>query len=283
MESLGELWIILLWVAALAAFLYLLLILPGVRRHQDLKAFRSVLYAHRGLHDNASEAPENSMKAFQKAVDAGFGIELDVHLTKDRVPVVFHDDSLKRVCGKDGRVEEYSYDQLQQFTLFRSGERIPMLEEVLKTVAGKVPLIIEYKTETTNVSVCEVSERLLREYQGLYCIESFNPMALLWYRKHCPKIMRGQLSDTFYSSGERKGILYFVLENLLLNFLTRPDFIAYNHKHPAKLSRRLCRYLYRNTAVAWTIQSDAQLLEAGKHFDLFIFDSFIPGLGSQSE
>lgn len=72
------------------------------------------------------------------------------------------------------------------------------------------------------------------------------------------------------------GVLYFILQNLLLNFVTKPDFVAYNHHYPKILSRKLCRDLYHNTAAACTIKSQQELDEARKHFDVFIFDSFIP-------
>ena len=267
---------VFLLLAAGIVLLYLLLLCPGLRKHPDREAFRKVLYAHRGLHDNASDAPENSMAAFQKAVEAGFGIELDVQLTKDRIPVVFHDGTLKRVCGAGGRVADYTYEELQRFTLCGSRERIPQFETVLQLIDGKVPLIIEYKTETTDTEVCPVTDRLLRTYRGLYCIESFNPLVLWWYRKHCPQICRGQLADALYSRGERKGWLYFALEHLLFNLLTAPDFIAYNHKHPKKLSVLICRRFYHNTMVAWTIKKEEELKNAGSYFDQFIFDSFMP-------
>ncbi len=95
--------------------------------------------------------------------------------------------------------------------------------------------------------------------------------------------MRGQLSDEFHKDNpkEFKGILYFVLTNLLFNFITRPDFVAYNHKYPGNLSRKICRELYHNTAAAWTIKSEEELERARKNFDIFIFDSFIPAKGSK--
>ncbi|MDE6129711.1 MAG: glycerophosphodiester phosphodiesterase, partial [Lachnospiraceae bacterium] len=140
--------IILLTVVCMISaviILYLLMIMPRMRHRPDSAPFMGVLYAHRGLHDNASEAPENSMEAFQKAVDAGFGIELDVQLSADKIPVVFHDFSLKRACGVEGKVADYTYEELQQFTLFDSEQRIPQFCDVLKAVDGRVPLIIEDK------------------------------------------------------------------------------------------------------------------------------------------
>lgn len=268
--------ITLLICAAVLLTLYFLMIMPRVAGRPDTAPFREWLYAHRGLHDNDSDAPENSRKAFQKAVDAGFGIELDIQLSKDGVPVVFHDFTLKRICGAEGKVSDYTYEELQQFPLCRSSERIPKFEEVLRLVDGKVPLIVEFKIERTDLSLCPVADKLLREYQGLYCMESFNPLGVWWYRRHHKEIVRGQLSDGFLKEKEFTGLLYFLLQNLLLNWLGKPDFIAYNHKYPRILSRRICRGLYKNMAAAWTIKSEKDLLEARKYFDLFIFDSFVP-------
>lgn len=256
--------------------MYLLLIMPGMTRKPDTEVLKHWLYAHRGLHDNASDAPENSLKAFQRAVDAGFGMELDIQLTKDRIPVVFHDFTLKRICGVEGRVPDYTYEELQQFTLCKSTERIPKFEDVLKLVDGKVPLIVEFKIEFKDLSLCPIAAEMLQNYKGLYCMESFNPLCLYWYRRHHGEVVRGQLSDGFLREGEYTGILHFVLQNLLTNFLTKPDFIAYNHKYADVFSRRLCRGLYHNLAVAWTIKNEEQLREARQNFDVFIFDSFFP-------
>lgn len=259
--------------------LYFLMIMPRVIGRPDTKELRRWLYAHRGLHDNASDAPENSMKAFKKAVEAGFGIELDIQLSKDYIPVVFHDFTLKRVCGAEGKIKDYTYEELQQFRLCESAERIPKFEEVLKLVDGKVPLIVEFKMEFGDMDLCPIADRLLQEYSGLYCMESFNPLGVLWYHLHRKRVVRGQLSDAFLKEGEYRGAMYFVMQNLLLNFLTRPDFVAYNHRYPDILSRKLCHGLYGNMAAAWTIKSEEELTEAAKHFDLFIFDSFIPKKG----
>ena len=256
--------------------LYFLMIMPRILHKPDTSYFCNWRYAHRGLHDNQSEAPENSLAAFRKAVEAGFGIELDIQLSKDRIPVVFHDFTLKRVCGAPGKVCDYTYEELQKFSLCDSGQKIPALEEVLKLVDGKVPLIVEFKIERTNLSLCPVADKLLRAYRGAYCMESFNPLGVWWYKKNHPELVRGQLSDAFLKEGEYVGVLYFVLQNLLLNFLGKPDFVAYNHHYPQILSRRLCRSLYKNTAAAWTIKSEEELSEAKKHFDIFIFDSFVP-------
>lgn len=267
---------ILIVILLVVVILYMLAIMPRMRHKPDKKPFQGVLYAHRGLHDNETEAPENSMAAFRKAVEAGYGIELDVQLSKDRIPVVFHDFTLKRVCGVEGKVSDYTYEELQKFQLYKSRERIPRFEDFLKMVGGRVPLIVELKIEWMDVAVCPQVDERLRQYKGVYCIESFNPLGLLWYRKHHNSVMRGQLSDAFLHEAGMKGLLYFALEHMLLNFVTKPDFVAYNHKYYRTLSRQICKKLYGNLAVAWTIKSQKELEARKKDFDLFIFDSFIP-------
>lgn len=259
--------------------LYMLMIMPRMIKRPNREPFLNVYYAHRGLHDNASDAPENSMKAFERAVEAGYGIEMDIQLSKDKIPVVFHDFTLERVCGAQGKVSDYTFEELQTFRLYHSEEKIPKFEEVLAKVDGRVPLIVEFKIEFKDNALCPIADKLLRGYKGLYCMESFNPLGVFWYRRNHKEIMRGQLSDGFLREGEYKGILYWALQNLLLNFVTKPDFIAFNHKHPDMLSRKICHGFYHSTAAAWTIKSEEELERAKKHFDIYIFDSFIPRQG----
>lgn len=272
-----------LWCILILTALYFLMIMPRMARRPDTAPLKKVLYAHRGLHDNASEAPENSMPAFRRAVEAGYGIELDIQLSKDKIPVVFHDFTLKRVCGAEGKVCDYTCEELQQFRLCGTEERIPRFEDVLRMVNGRVPLIVELKIELLDTSLCPAADKLLREYEGIYCIESFNPLGVLWYRRNRREVVRGQLSDAFLKEKEFRGVLYFVLQNLLVNFLTKPDFVAYNCKYPYMLSRVLCRRLYGCMTAAWTVKSGEELDRVRDQFDIFIFDSFVPAAGGRSK
>ena len=288
---------VLLVILIILILLYLLMIQPRIFHKPSRREHVSVLYAHRGLFDNNSDAPENSMAAFRKAVQAGYGIELDVQLSKDGIPVIFHDFTLARVAryekgqepadavrnddgslGVKGKVEDYTFEELQNFHLMDSEEKIPTFESFLQMVDGKVPLIVELKIEMTDLSLCPKADALLRDYKGVYCIESFNPLGVHWYKKNHSEVMRGQLSDWFFRDDPTlyRGPLYFMLTNLWFNFLTRPDFIAYNHKFYYNPSRMICRGLYRNVAAAWTIKSEEELAKAKKHFDIYIFDSFVP-------
>lgn len=267
----------ILLVIIVLVILYLLAIMPKLIRNPGHKALSGWLYAHRGIHKNKSEAPENSIVAFQRAIDNHFGIELDVQLTKDQVPVVIHDYNLKRICGVDLKVREVTYEELQQYKLFKSKEKIPTLKEALDCIQGKVPIIVELKIPWGAASTCEAASKLLNEYNGIYCIESFNPFGLMWYRRHYPKIIRGQLATDF----KKEKIVgnkyqYFILKHLLFNFLTKPDFIAYQHIYKKDISFSICRRLYRTKTAAWTIKKEEELLSSKRYFDLFIFDSFIP-------
>ncbi len=256
--------------------LYMLAIMPRVFHRPNKGLFNKVYFAHRGLYDNTGSAPENSMEAFRRAVEAGFGMEVDVHVTRDGIPVIFHDFKLNRICGVNGRLEEYTYEELQRFTLCDSQERIPRFADMLALVKGRVPLIVEIKSESVDVSSCRYIDRLLRAYEGSYCIESFNPMVLWGFRIHHNGVVRGQLSSNFRKDGGYTNIMYFFMAHLLLNFLTKPDFIAYNHKFYKEPGRRLCHRLYRRPAAAWTIQNQQDLEAMRGKFDVFIFDSFCP-------
>ena len=256
--------------------LYLFLVAPRMCGCPDRTPLMGVDYAHRGLFDNAGAAPENSLLAIQKAVEAVYGIEFDVQLSKDDVPVIFHDGTLMRMCGVEGNVWDYTLEELQQFKLLGSEQTIPTLESVLAAVDGKVPLIIEYKLDRVQTKVCELSNRLLENYKGIYCIESFHPLAVMWYRKNRPDVVRGQLCEEFWKlSKERRSLQYRVLGYLLTNVVTRPDFVAFYHGHHQNLSRRLHRLL-GGLAVCYTIKNQQDYEEAKKHFSLIIFDSFIP-------
>ena len=253
--------------------LYLFLIAPRMFKRADRSPFMGYYYAHRGLFDNDSDAPENSLLAFQKAVDAGYGMELDIQLSKDNHLVIFHDASLKRMCGVDGKVWEYTLKELQQMKLANSEQTIPTFEEFLKIVNGKVPFILEYKLDRPQTKVCELANELLKNYKGVYCVESFHPLAVLWYRKNRPDVLRGQLSEEFFREEKNKGKHILTLASFLLfNFAGRPDFIAYNHLHADNISRRICKMLGA-LSVTYTIKSSEEYKINKKNFDLFIFDS----------
>lgn len=272
--------LILLLIFCAVCALYLISIKPRIYGRPDYTPFLSHMYAHRGLHGikagSCELVPENSYSAIERAADMGYGIEFDVHLTKDNVPVIFHDDTLNRVCGVKGYLKDYTFEELREFRLLGTSEKIPSFEEVLKAVDGRVPLIIEYKVEKNAKKLCSICNNILSGYKGLYCIESFNPLAVRWYKTHRPDIVRGQLSD--YFTAKKLKISYFLLSHLIGNCYAAPDFVAYNCRYQNELSRILCRRLYRALSVAWTVRSQEELDKVSKGFDLFIFEGFVPNI-----
>jgi glycerophosphoryl diester phosphodiesterase len=267
----------ILFPLLLLCVLYLWAIKPRTRNRPDLSPLLGQkYYAHRGLHDNRSDAPENSMAAFRKAVEAGYGIEFDVQLTKDRIPVVFHDETLDRVCGVPGKVRDFTFEELQAFSLLGTDQRIPRFSEFLKLVDGRVPLIVEIKVHEPADNVCRIIAPMLLDYKGVYCVESFHPMAVKWYREHYPQVIRGQLSSNFTKPDKKENLSQKAVHHLLTNFLCRPDFIAYDCRFRGNLSRKLCQ-IFKPLNVTWTVKSQAELDACRKDFDVFIFEGFIPG------
>lgn len=255
--------------------LYLLSIRPNPGRGERMRPFREVLIAHRGLHDNP-EVPENSRTAFEKAVEAGYGIELDVQLTADDQLVVFHDETLRRVCGDPRKLHELTYAELADLRLLGTEERIPLFRDVLALIGGRVPLLVEIKSEGRYPETTRLACEMLKTYDGLYIVESFHPMVLRQIRQDYPNVIRGQLSTHYTKEKvERPGYQRFLLTNLMLNFLSRPDFIAYDRQYPRQFSFRLCRALYHPVCFAWTVRSREELEEAKGPFQAYICESFL--------
>lgn len=270
-----RIWIVLA-VIVLLILLYLFCLAPNMGRREEMRPFEEVYIAHRGLFDNHSEWTENSLPAFQRAVDAGYGIELDIQLTADHQMVVFHDGNLKRMCGVDKMVYECTYEELCRYTLLDSQQRIPLFRDVLEVIGGKVPLIVEVKSEGDWKETTRTMAEMMKGYRGVYCMESFHPLAVAWYRDNCPEVIRGQLSTNYFKDEPKRSVWErFVLTNLLMNWRARPDFIAYNHKHVDQFSYRVCR-LFGVENVAWTIKNQKELEQAKRVFQVLIFDSFIP-------
>ena len=246
------------------------------RRSLFMSRFTQPFIAHRGLFKNP-EIPENSLPAFANAVKEGYGIELDVQLTADNKLVIFHDDTLKRMCGDERLLRDLDFSELKKMRLLGGKEQIPLFTEVLDLINGKVPLVVEIKPEGRYRETVKRAVSVLKKYKGIYCIESFNPFVLVWLKKHHPEILRGQLSTDFKKDGdEHPHPLQFILSNMFFNFLARPDFIAFNHKHSGRLSFQICTKLFKSLNAAWTVQSEKDLKNARKYFEFFIFDSFTP-------
>ena len=259
----------------LATLGVLFLLAPGKRR-REIEKYKTVKFAHRGLHGEG--IAENSISAFAAAKQEGFGIELDVQLSGDGELVVFHDATLNRVCGVDGRVKDFTAAELSRMSLNGTSEGIPTLSQVLELIDGAVPLLIEIKMENGESGIAEKLVEVIEGYKGDYIVESFNPLGLRVMKKLRPDVMRGILSCVYMKKEEYRGkLLYRLLENLMLNFLCRPDFIAYEQIGYAKTSLRFIRRAFGTPLFAWTIRSGDEETQAISHgFDTVIFEGYIP-------
>ncbi len=241
-----------------------------------LKALKDHSYAHRGLHGNG--VPENSMEAFRLAKEAGYGVELDIHLMADGGLAVIHDSSLKRTAGADIRIEDLTAGELAQYRLEGTQEGIPEFKSVLALFEGKVPVIVELKSAGGNsAALCQAACKLLESYEGPYCIESFDPRCIRWLKINRPELIRGQLSENYFAS--RSSLPWFLklaLSFHMLNFLTQPDFVAYRWQDHGNLSNTLCRKLWGIQGVAWTLRSPEDYADAVKDNWIPIFEGFRP-------
>ena len=261
-------------VILLLILLYLFLIAPS-REKPDDSQLRGWLYAHRGLHDGNEKVPENSMEAFRLAVEQGYGMELDVQLTKDGRLVVHHDGSLKRVCGVDKLIREVDFADLP---LLPDGSRIPLFTEVLSMVDGRAPIIVEVKHYGGAAKVAKAAHEILKGYNGAYCVESFDPTAVHYFRKKAPHIVRGQLaSGGKWDKAALNLPSYLALKYLLVNALSRPHFVAYSVPADRVVSMWLMKRVFKPLLACWTVRDQQVLDDARKEGYLYpIFELFTP-------
>ncbi len=244
--------------------------------HKDLPALKKWYYAHRGLH--GAGVPENSLAAFSAAKAAGYGIELDIHLMRDGELAVIHDSSLKRVAGADIAIEKLSASALNNYYLEGTQERIPLFHQVLECIDKQVPIIVELKSTQNNYAqLCETTCELLKNYKGLYCIESFDPRCIAWLRKHRPHIIRGQLTENFFKTNSKyPWFIKFTMKYNLYNVISQPDFIAYRFAHRKNLSNFIVRKIWGVEGVAWTIRNKKDFDTAIQENWIPIFENFLP-------
>ena len=258
---------------ALAA-VYLYMIAPEKKR-PDASHLEGWLYAHRGLHDGNRKVIENSMEAFRLAVEKGYGMELDVQLTRDGKLVVHHDGSLKRVTGVDRQVHDVDYADLP---LLPDGSKIPLFTEVLAMVDGCAPIIVEVKHNGGSAKNAAAAWAILKDYQGPYCVESFNPAAMKYFRQNAPHIVRGQLaSGGKWNKKDLNFASYVALRSLMVNAVSRPHFVAYSVPQDRTVSMWLMKHVFKPLLACWTVREQKVLDEARKQgYQYPIFELFTP-------
>ena len=260
---------IIAWFALLLFSIYVIVLACPVAKEPGNRDLLCE-YAHRGLHGNG--VPENSLAAFRLARDNGFAMELDVHLSKDKEVMVFHDASLKRMTGRDAEIHELTCAELKTLRLAETEETIPTLREVLELIDGKVPLLIELKGESTDTSLCPEVAKLLREYSGAYCIESFNPILLGAMRKELPEAYYGLLYTNVCREKKKINALNIAITCMALNFIAKPNFIAFDKNDRSSFPVWLSTRFFGAPKYVWTIRSDEELNVARANGECAIFE-----------
>ncbi len=217
--------LLILLIAIIALWV---LVKPARVTKEQKERFVGTFFAHRGLHTKDLSVPENSLAAFKAAADAGYGLELDIQLSKDGHVMAFHDDTVDRLCKATGNVNEFTAQELKEMKLLDTEETIPYFKDVLDTVAGKAPIMVELKpTLTHRDELCEKTYELLKNYDGEYFIESFDPNILVWFKKNAPEVIRGQLVDTMKNYVGVPLFERLILSHVFMNFAAKPHFIGH--------------------------------------------------------
>lgn len=237
---------------------------------KDLEFLSRNLIAHRGYHNNKKGIPENSVLAFKKAIDNKYLIELDVRLTKDQKLVVFHDDNLKRVCGVNKRVKDLTYRELLRYNLFDTTLKVPLFSDVIKLVNGRVPILIETKYHNRYGVLEKILINELSNYKGLYAIQSFYPMSLLWLKRNTKDIPIGLLSSNFKNDLNR--LKSIIGKTLILDLFFKTDFISYDVK--GLPNNYLSYKRNKKKIVIWTIKNKKDYDLARQYTDSLICENF---------
>ena len=237
---------------------------------KDLDFLKDRLIVHRGMHNIKLGIPENSLKAFERAIEHNYIIELDLHVLKDNTVVVLHDDNLLRMTGVDKDLKDTTYDEIKSLKLNNTENHIPLFKEVLELVDGRVPLVIEFKYDTKAGRLEEEAMNLLKDYKGKYVIKSFNPLTVNWFKKNYPDIIRGQLGSS-YEKIEVNGFLRVLLSHMLFNFITKPDFISYNIEFLP--NKKVAKFRKNKPVLGWVIRNNEDLSKAKQYCDNFICEN----------
>lgn len=259
-------------IILLLAGLYLLAVRPRPEPKTSIEPMKTDL-AHRGLWGR-DEAVENTLSAFRAAERYGFGIEFDLRLTSDGEIVVFHDDTLERMCGRPERVDELTASELSWVDLHGTYDRIPTFEDLLACVGKKTPLLIELKG--SDVALCEKVAKILDGYDGYFAVESFNPFLLDWFRKNRPRFLRGQLTGTFGQLRKSGFFGAIGCSSMMFNFLSKPDFIACSLKAEKRLPTLICSKLFHSPLFIWTVETRADYEAEKAAGNTVIFQKILP-------
>lgn len=236
--------------------------------------------AHRGLHGADTGAVENALSAATAAVGGGYAIEVDVQLSADAVPMVFHDGSLDRMTNAEGPMRAWTARELAGVTLRGTSEAIPTLDQLLATVAGRTPLFLELKTEwqrARDPALARRTAEALAGYDGPVAIMSFDPELVVASRRLMPDRPHGIVARDSANARDfpRLSVMErFALTHLLHAPRTRPDFVAYRIQDLPTASTTLLRRLFGVPLLTWTVRTQAERQKAARVADQMIFEGF---------
>ena len=261
---------ICLSVIVFIVLLYIFVILKPTKK-KSLQTELLCDYAHRGLHGNGR--PENSISAFSAAIEKGVGFELDLQLSKDGKVMVFHDYTLKRMTGNEGKLGDTDSDLLAKMALGGTDNTIPTFEDVLALNNGRVPMLIELKGENANSRLCPAVAAVLKDYKGPYCIESFNPLLLMSMRKYLPDALYGQLYTNVCKNKKKYTPLNILLTLMAFNPIAKPHFIAYDQKFRRSLPVLITTKLFKAPRFVWTVKTNEEYAAAKASCECAIFEN----------
>lgn len=238
-----------------------------MRRRASRAAFLAgIAYAHRGLH--GSGLSENGLPACAAALDAGHGVECDIRLSADGMPMIFHDTRLMRMTGVQGRLRALPAARLATLRL-PDGGPVPRLADLLALAKGRGPLLLELKCDSPleAAPLARAVAMTLARYDGPVAVMSFEPLAARWFARHAPGVVRGLVMSESWRPRPRPA---------LDMRRARPDFLAYDVRDlPAPLPA-LAR-ANGLPVLSWTVRSPAQRAIVARHADAPIFEG--AGLG----
>lgn len=246
------------------------------------EAFLASSFAHRGLHTGSRNRPENSLSAFEAALMFGFSIELDVQLTRDEQAIVFHDYDLQRLLSKTGSVQSSDAADFKSAQILGSNEAPPLLGDVLRLVAGQVPILIELKDQSGNHTGTDgrlerVVAQELGQYSGHAAVMSFNPDQMIEMLRIAPLVHRGIVTDPFVD--DDWGLIPQGRKDHLATgaFIEEAGASFISHKFSDLNSDLVAREKARGLSVlSWTVRSEGQEQVARRVADNITFEDYLP-------
>jgi len=237
--------------------------------NKNINWLRDIKIAHRGLHNIDKDIPENTILAFEKAIERKIAIEMDIHLLKDNNIVVFHDDTLNRACGINEEIKDLTLSDIKKVRLFNTEHKIPTLIDALDYIDSRVPVIIEVKTDVKAKIICPILLEILNVYKGKIAIKSFNPSICIWFKNNAPQYIRGMLVTDFKSQKKFNYIIRFLISNIVFMPICEPDFLSINKTMLKTKKIKLLRNK-KYLILGWTFRSNFEFLKYENYCDSYI-------------